>query len=193
MTINGGSVLRAGGRLFPCFCRDHRLCLPIQTVRRHAVTATAAELAHRFAHLAQSGVRAPMNAVFREFIVLASLARHKAGEHLERLVDAVNGQYLEVAPAGRLRHIFPQHQVPAVARGNDYSLATGKSDCPAEIVETFDLLVYPTDGLHVTLLIDRAGDSQVLTNWRIRQAGDDRAELRQGSGVPVDGIIPLLE
>ena len=63
----------------------------------------------------------------------------------------------------------------------------------AKVVEALDLLVQAADRLNVALLVDGAGDREVLADGRVGEAREDGAELGERSAVAFDGVVALLE
>jgi len=63
----------------------------------------------------------------------------------------------------------------------------------ASMVESFDLLVYSSYCLNLTLLIYRSGNREVLLDGKVGEGGQNRVEFGAGSAVTVDSTITLLE
>ena len=71
--------------------------------------------------------------------------------------------------------------------------APGQPPGPADLEEPLDLLVDAADGLDLALLVERAGDGQVLPEGDPGEAGQDGVDLRRRGAVAVDARVGLLE
>ena len=100
---------------------------------------------------------------------------------------------MELAGAHRLQHALVEHQGGYVGVRNDRPLLAGQAARFTKAEEAFDLLVDPADRLHLTKLVDRAGDGEALFQRRARQGRDQRANLTQGSAVAVHIPVGLLQ
>lgn len=117
---------------------------------------------------------------FRREVTLGILAANLfARQQAERLVDMAHGIDGKLPRLDRFQYRVIQHQVGHIGVGNNDALLTGKAARLTEPEEALNLLVDAADGLHLTKLVDRAGDGKLLLQWRARQTGNQRADLTQ--------------
>src|SRR5574337_1598012 len=114
-------------------------------------------------------------------------------EDLHPVVHRVHGVDVELARAHGLDHFRPQHHVGHVLGWDHYPLPSGEPEGFAHRVVAFNLLVDPTDGLDLPLLIDGPGDGDALVDRHSRQLGQQRVQLRGAGAIPLYLAVGLLE
>ena len=92
--------------------------------------------------------------------VLVGLACRQPGEQFQRLLDMLDGIDVEFALARGIHHRLLEHQVAQIAARDDHALFAAQAAFFAQLEETLDLFAHPADGLHLAVLVDRAGDGQ---------------------------------
>ena len=102
----------------------------------------------------------PVQAARREGAADTAFARRQAGQQLEALIDARDGMHMEAAGLDGSHHLVVQHQVAHVRGRDDHALIAGEAPRLAELEEALDLVVDSADGLHIAMLVDRAGDGE---------------------------------
>ena len=100
---------------------------------------------------------------------------------------------MEAARVDRLDHVAPQHERVAVAHRDEHALAAGDPLRRADVEEGFDLLVEAADRLDAALLIDAAGDRELLPQREAGEGREQRVELARRGAVAVDRLVGLLE
>ena len=84
---------------------------------------------------------------------------------------------MKTSLSDRLNDFLAQHEMLDVTLRDKHAFTPFEAFGLTNLVETFDLLVYPTDRLDLTLLIDRASDRQILFNRKLGQCRKDRVEF----------------
>src|SRR5690606_21597912 len=79
------------------------------------------------------------------------------------------------------------------ARFRSHALATGQATGFTKAEEPFDLDIHPANGLHLTELVDRTGDGELLLQGHPRQRRDQGANFTQRGAVAVDVPVGLLQ
>ncbi len=69
----------------------------------------------------------------------------------------------------RFDHVLAQHHVVLVDLRNNDAMAAVQATGLADVEEAFDLFVDAADGLHLAVLVHRAGDRQGLAQGRVTQ------------------------
>jgi len=88
--------------------------------------------------------------------VLLSLAGRHTGQDLDPLVDGRDAVDVELAVSGGLDDLVLEHEILQVVYGDEDALALGESLGNAQVEEALDLLGGAADGLHLSVLVDRA-------------------------------------
>jgi hypothetical protein len=70
---------------------------------------------------------------------------------------------MEFSIFNRFHDVFTEHKIFDVALRYHNPLAAGKADFAAAVVESFDLLIDTANGLYFSLLVDGAGNRDVLS------------------------------
>src|SRR5690606_25754813 len=109
------------------------------------------------------------------------------------LVDMAHGINVELSGAHRLQHALIEHQVADVGVRDDHALLAAQAARLAQAEEALDLLVDPADRLHLTELVDRAGDGEALLERRARERRNQRADFTQRGAVAIDITVGLLQ
>ena len=99
----------------------------------------------------------------------------------------------KLASRDRRHHIGAQHQVIDVGGRDQHRLVPVEPARAADVKKALDLLVDGTNRLHLAELVDRAGHRQALGNGRLRQVGQQRAQLSQRRAVALNQTIRLLK
>src|SRR5690606_41085571 len=76
---------------------------------------------------------------------------------------------------------------------NDCALLASQAACLAEAEEALDLLVHTAHRLHLTELVDRAGNRKALLERRAGNGGDQRAAFTERGTVAIDVAVGLLK
>jgi hypothetical protein len=100
---------------------------------------------------------------------------------------------MEFSIFDRFHDVFAEHQVFDIALRYHNPLAAGKADFPAAIVEAFDLLIDTANGLYFSLLVDGAGNRDILSQGYTGKAGKQGIDFSGRSAVPVHTAAGLLE
>ena len=82
----------------------------------------------------------------------------------DRIVDGRERPDVELPGAHGIDHRAAQHQVARIAGRDEHALRARQPFGLAGAEETFNLLVDATDGLDLPVLVDRAGDGDVLAD-----------------------------
>src|SRR5256885_16404183 len=80
-----------------------------------------------------------------------------------------------------------------ITLGYENSLVTLQAFGLARMVEAFDLLVYSSDGLNLSLLVYGSGNRKVLLDRKLGQSREDCVELCAGRAVTVHSAVALFE
>src|SRR6266850_2183320 len=92
-----------------------------------------------------------------------------------------------------LDHIRPEDEVAHVRRRNQYPLLSRQPMCPADIEKPLDFLISPTDRLHLSPLIHRAGHGEILAHREFCQTREQSVEFGRRRTVAFNAGIRLLE
>ena len=154
--------------------------------RRSAAAQGLLEAAQPRLHPAEDRVR-------RVGPVLARLAGGDAREHLDALLDALDGPHVELATLDGIRDVGAQHDVRDVGRRDHHALRAVEAARAADVEEALDLGGRATDRLYLAALVERAGDGDRLADGRLGERRQERVQLRRGRRVAVDVVVELLE
>src|SRR3989442_4765602 len=80
-----------------------------------------------------------------------------------------------------------------IAPWNEDSLVALQAFGLARMVEAFDLLVYSSDGLNLSLLVYGSGNRKVLLDRKLGQSREDCVELCARRAVTVHSAVALFE
>src|SRR5712691_1627674 len=92
-----------------------------------------------------------------------------------------------------VHYLFAEHQVLDIAPWNEDSLVALQAFGLARMVESFDLLVYSSYCLNLSLLVYRSCNREVLLDGKISQGREYRVEFCAGRTVAVHSAIALFE
>ena len=76
---------------------------------------------------------------------------------------------------------------------DQHALRAGEAADAADVVETFDLFVHAADGLDLALLVDRAGDGDVLAQGQAGKRRKQRVDFAGAGAIAVHAGVGLLE
>jgi hypothetical protein len=127
------------------------------------------------------------------FSVGALFSCGQAGEDFDALVNGLYRVDMEFPFLHRLHDVLSQHQVTEVEMRDHHSLPSCQSLRPADIEESLDLLIDSTDGLDLSLLVDRSGNRDRLLEGQPRKCRENSVELGARSAVSFDPLVALFE
>ena len=119
-----------------------------------------------------------VDGALREFPLLP-LAHAFPGENLHALVDAAHGPDVKLTGHHGLHHVFPQHEMPGVGRGDEDALFPREPTAGAYVEEPLDLLVDASDRLDFPPLVHRPCDSHGLLERDTGEGAEEGIELRR--------------
>ena len=141
----------------------------------------------------QFGVHSAVNAVCREESLFIPFTGRMTHQQFNAFPDVCYRINVEHAVFHRFNHVIVQHQISDIGYRNQHALCAGQSPFSAKCKEPFDFLVYTADGLNLTLLVNRAGYRQILTDWQISQRRDNAVQFGTGCAVAINAVIVLLK
>ena len=121
-------------------------------------------LLHAFGQFLQAFVHQVVDCCFFKRPPRLPFARLDPGQDFYAFVHGCHRIEVELAFLDGFRHVRPQHQISHVFNREDHALLARQSLGAADIKEALNLVIDSTDGLNVTLLVDRAGDGDVLAD-----------------------------
>lgn len=125
--------------------------------------------------------------------VCVAFAGWDAGQEFNAFIDGVDGIDIKFPPGHSMDDIPAQHQMLQIGARDDHALITGQPSGLAQVEETFDLFVYATNRLDLTMLVHRAGDRQRLGDWRLSNGREQGKEFSGRGAVAFDTAVGLLE
>ena len=118
----------------------------------------------KFGEITQARIHPPIQAIQRKFALVVDFPCFHPGEQGDGFIDGCDGIDMKLPGLHCINDILAQHEMADVGMWNHNPLITGKPFFPTDIKEAFNFLADTPDGLNLTVLIDRTGNGEVLSN-----------------------------